>query len=73
MQVSPLSLCVAGYEAAPGAPSESNHRVSGPHPQLGPGQRRGQLLQPDLPLAQAVSQPLRERHHPPGGGQGEQP
>lgn len=60
-----------GREAAAGAASEPHHRVPGPHAQLGPRQRRRQLLQPHLPLLQAVPQPLRERAHPPGGGQGE--
>lgn len=60
-----------GREAAPGATSEPRHRVPGPHAQLGPRQRRGQLLQPHLPLFQAVPEPLRERAHSEGGGQGE--
>lgn len=69
----PFVSLPTGGQAAAGAAAQPDHRVAGPHAQLGPGQRRGQLLQPDIPLAQAVSQPLRERHHPQRGGQGNKP
>lgn len=61
---------LAGREAAAGVTSQPHHRVSGPHAQLGSGQRRGELLQPHLPLTQTVPQPLRECHHSQGGGEG---
>lgn len=60
-----------GREAAAGAASEPHYRVPGPHAQLGPRQRRRQLLQPHLSLFQAVPEPLRERAHSQGGGEGE--
>lgn len=60
-----------GREAAAGAASEPHYRVPGPHAQLGPRQRCCQLLQPHLPLFQAVPEPLRERAHSQGGGEGE--
>lgn len=63
-------LVSAGRQAAAGVAAQPDHRVSRPHAQLGPGERRGQLVQPHLPLAQAVPQPLRERHHSQRGRKG---
>lgn len=64
------ALCLTGGKAAAGVTSQPHNRVSSPHAQLGSGQRRGQLLQPHLPLTQTVPQPLRERHHPQRRGEG---